>query len=71
MDDLSQIGSRERATGDDSDRSGREREARLAALRAAIQRGIDDAKAGRVIDLDEAFDQVEAMLDQMETARRA
>ncbi len=41
------------------------------ALRIAIQRGIDDGEAGRVVDLDEAFDRVEAMLDEMEAARRA
>jgi antitoxin ParD1/3/4 len=32
-----------------------EREARLAALDAAIERGIADADAGRVMPLDEAF----------------
>lgn len=32
-----------------------EREARLAAIDAAIARGIADADAGRVIPLDEAF----------------
>lgn len=48
----------------------REREAWLAAVRAGVQRGLDDVAAGRVVDLDEAFDQVEAMLDEMEAARR-
>jgi predicted transcriptional regulator len=47
------------------------REARLAALRAAAQRGLDDIKAGRVIDLDEALDRIEAMLDEMEAVKRA
>jgi antitoxin ParD1/3/4 len=49
----------------------REREEWLAAVRAGVQRGLDDVEAGRVVDLDEAFDQVEAMLDEMEAARRA
>jgi antitoxin ParD1/3/4 len=49
----------------------REREEWLAAVRAGVQRGLDDVAVGRVVDLDEAFDQVEAMLDEMEAARRA
>jgi antitoxin ParD1/3/4 len=49
----------------------REREEWLTAVRAGVQRGLDDVAAGRVVDLDEAFDQVEAMLDEMEAARRA
>lgn len=69
MDDPPRIGP-ERAL-DDSDRRGKDDEARSEALQAAIQRGIDDGDAGRVVDLDEAFDRVEAMLDEMEAARRA
>lgn len=49
----------------------REREEWLAAVRAGVQRGLEDVAAGRFVDLDEAFDQVEAMLDEMEAARRA
>ena len=37
-----------------------EREAKLAALDAALARGIADVEAGRVISLDEAFDRLEA-----------
>jgi antitoxin ParD1/3/4 len=33
-----------------------EHETRLAELEAALERGMADAKAGRVVDLDEAFD---------------
>lgn len=69
MDDPPQIGSGRNP--DDSDHRERDREGHLAALRAAIQRGIDDGEAGRVVDLSEAFDQVEAMLDEMEAVRRA
>jgi predicted transcriptional regulator len=47
------------------------REARLAELRAAAQRGLDDIKAGRVLDLDEALDRIEATLDEMEAVKRA
>ena len=35
-----------------------EREAKLAALDAALARGIADADAGRVMPLDEAFDRL-------------
>ena len=35
-----------------------ERETKLAALDAALARGIADADAGRVIPLDEAFDRL-------------
>jgi antitoxin ParD1/3/4 len=39
-----------------------EREKRLAALDAALARGIADADAGRVIPVDEAFDRLRARL---------
>lgn len=39
-----------------------EREARLAALDAAIARGLDDADAGRVKPSSEVFDRLEARL---------
>jgi hypothetical protein len=51
------------------DRSGRE--ARLAALRAAVQSGLDDIKAGLVDDPDAALDRIEAMLDELEAAKAA
>jgi len=38
------------------------REKKLEALDAAIVRGIADAKAGRVYDADEVFDELEAEL---------
>jgi antitoxin ParD1/3/4 len=37
-----------------------EREAKLAALDAAIARGLADADAGRLIPADEVFDRLEA-----------
>ena len=37
-----------------------EREARLAALDAAVERGLADADAGRVTPADEVFDRLEA-----------
>lgn len=69
MDDLSHPGS-----GDDGDgapplSSGREM--RLNGLRADIERGLEDIKAGRVVDLEAAMDRVEAMLDELEAAKRA
>jgi hypothetical protein len=58
MDDPLNL-SRDPGTGaDNSDHREREREARLAALRAAVQRGLDDVAAGRVVDLDEGIEQV-------------
>jgi antitoxin ParD1/3/4 len=35
-----------------------EREARLFELEAALERGMADAKAGRMVDLDEGFDSI-------------
>lgn len=46
-------------------------EARLGGLRAAIERGLEDIKAGRVADLEQAFIRIEAMLDELEAAKRA
>jgi predicted transcriptional regulator len=46
-------------------------EARLGELRAAVQRGLEDIKAGRVVDLEEAFGRIEAMLDELEAAKRS
>ena len=46
------------------------REERLAELRAAVERGLDDIRSGRAVDLDAAFDRIEAMLDEIESAER-
>ncbi len=69
MDDCPQLGS------DDDDSffsagSG-EREARLAALRADVKRGLEDVRAGRVADLEVELDRIEAMLDELEAAKRS
>ena len=45
-------------------------QARLGELRAAVARGLEDIKAGRVADVDEAFARIEAMLDELEAAKR-
>ncbi len=42
-----------------------ERERRLAALDAAIARGMADAEAGRVHDADQVFDELEAELEAL------
>ncbi|HEX8512715.1 MAG TPA: hypothetical protein VF688_06360 [Allosphingosinicella sp.] len=47
------------------------REARLAGLRAAVKEGIEDIKGGRVADLEGALDRIEAMLDELEAAKRS
>jgi antitoxin ParD1/3/4 len=49
----------------------REREAQIAAVRAAVQRGLDDVKAGRFVDIEEGFAEIYAMLDARKAARRA
>lgn len=46
-------------------------QAHLVELRAAVERGLDDIKAGRVEDLDAALGRIEAMLDELEAAKRA
>ena len=49
---------------------GCEREDRLAAIRAAVERSLEDVKAGRVADQDAALDRIEKMLDEIEAAKR-
>jgi antitoxin ParD1/3/4 len=46
-----------------------EREKRLAALDAALQKGLDDADAGRVHDADEVFDELIAQFSRMADER--
>lgn len=48
-----------------------ERETRLAALDAAIARGIADADAGRVKPASQVFDRLEAKYRAMAKAKRA
>jgi len=87
MDDQPQLSPDDEAFIDEAVRSGRyasrsevldeglgrvrEREAQIAGVRAAVQRGLDDVKAGRVVDIEEGFAEIYAMLDDMEAARRA
>ncbi len=47
-----------------------ERETRLAALDAAIARGVADADAGRVKPLDKVFDRLEAKYRKAESKGR-
>lgn len=47
------------------------REDRIGELRAAVERGLEDIRAGRVVDLEQAFDRIEAMLDELEAAKRS
>jgi predicted transcriptional regulator len=67
MDDYSLPGSGERGETDSAGSS--DLEARRAELRAAVKRGLEDIEEGRVVDLEEALDRIEAMLDEMEAAR--
>ncbi len=67
MDECPQI-----APSDDEDGSAARggQEARLAWLRAAVKQGLEDIKGGRVSDLEGALDRIEAMLDELEAAKR-
>jgi predicted transcriptional regulator len=70
MDDCPQIA----PSGDDDGSNPAEgggREARLGWLRAAVKEGLEDIKGGRVSDLEGALDRIEAMLDELEAAKRA
>lgn len=43
----------------------------LASVRAAVQRGIADAEAGRVMDVDQAFDELNVYIREMIDKRAA
>lgn len=45
-------------------------EARRDELRAAVKRRLTDIEEGRVDDLGEALDKIEAMLDELEASKR-
>jgi predicted transcriptional regulator len=68
MDDRPQL---DPGSDDGADAGSGGHEARLAKLRATVQAGLDDIKAGRVTDLESAFERIEAMLDELEAAKRA
>jgi antitoxin ParD1/3/4 len=46
-----------------------ERERRLAAVDAALERGVADIEAGRVHDADDVFDELEDRYDRMARER--
>jgi hypothetical protein len=48
-----------------------EREVRRAELRAAVKQRLVDIEEGRVVDLGEALDRIEAMLDELEADKRS
>jgi hypothetical protein len=69
MDDCPRLDS-----GDENDSpaaQGASNQAHLLELRVAVERGLEDIKAGRVVDLEEAFGRIEAMLDELEAAKRS
>ncbi|HEX8224874.1 MAG TPA: hypothetical protein VF605_13730 [Allosphingosinicella sp.] len=70
MDELPDLNSRGDASDNDSVGAAGDRDDRVAALRAAVERGLEDVRAGRVTDLDAAFDRIERMLDEIEAAKR-
>lgn len=49
----------------------RQREDRLAEARAAIERSLEDVRAGRVADVDSALARIETMLDEIEAVKRS
>lgn len=70
MDEMPALGPGEDASDDEAAAPAGKGE-RLAALRAAVEQGLEDVRAGRVTDLDAAFDRIEKMLDEIEAAKRA
>lgn len=48
-----------------------EREEQVARFKAEIQKGIDAADRGELIDADEAFDRLDAMIEDIAAAKRA
>ena len=67
MDNISQPGSSDDAASADAGHDAVE--ARRAELRAAVKRGLEDVENGRVVDLEQHFDRIEAMLDELEAER--
>ena len=70
MDELPDLNPRDEAVDGETASPAGEGEDRLAELRAAVARGLEDVRAGRVTDLDAAFDRIETMLDEIEAAKR-
>lgn len=69
MNDCSQPGPT--ADDDPAPAASAEIEARRDELRAAVKRGLTDIEEGRVADLGEALDRIEAMLDELEASKRS
>ncbi|HEX8124707.1 MAG TPA: hypothetical protein VF548_03920 [Allosphingosinicella sp.] len=69
MDDCPQLSPSDDDNPEAAGSSGRE--ARLRWLRTAVKDGIEDIKAGRVVDLEAAFERIESMLDELEAAKRS
>lgn len=70
MNELPDFNPRDEAFDEESAGPAGEGEDRVAMLRAAVERGLEDVRAGRVTDLDAAFDRIETMLDEIEAAKR-
>jgi hypothetical protein len=70
VDELPDLNRRDDAVDDEAVSAAGAREDRLAALRAAVERGLEDVRAGRVTDLEAAFDRIETMLDEIEAVKR-
>ncbi|HYW16432.1 MAG TPA: hypothetical protein VE891_09810 [Allosphingosinicella sp.] len=66
MNDCPDLGSGD----DDSSPVESEKETRLHGLRSEVERELDDIKSGRVADMEQALDRIEAMLDELEAAKR-
>jgi hypothetical protein len=70
MHELPDLNPRDDGLKHEATGSGGEIEDRVAAIRAAVEQSLEDVKAGRVTDLDAAFDRIETMLDEIEAAKR-
>ena len=70
VDELPDLNPRADDSGEEAADAAGGREDRLAVLRAAVERGLEDVRAGRVTDLDAAFERIETMLDEIEAVKR-
>lgn len=69
MDDLPHPGRGVDPSSENSEGHGGE--ARLGELRAAIELGLEEIRMGRVVDPEQALGRIEAMLDELEAAKRS
>ena len=70
MNEQPDLNSQSEASSEEAAESVDQREERVAAIRAAVERDLDEIRTGQVADLDTALDRIEKMLDEIEAAKR-